>query len=117
MTDLKRQMTEDRAIRESARSIATAQFEHVRKGLSGQRIGEKLADKVGDDTLDAIESAANAAKKNGGVIVALAGLVAAAFAWKPISTFFRSRGKTEEAAGDALSDPEAEAIEEIRDDA
>ena len=117
MSNLKRQMTEDRAIRESARLIATAQLEHLRQGLSGQRIGERLADKVGDDTLDVIENAANAAKKNGGLIVALAGLVAAAFAWKPISAFFGSLGKTEEEDSEALSDSEGDANEEMRDDA
>jgi hypothetical protein len=117
MTDLKRQLNEDRVLRETARSIVTAQIAHLRQGLSGQRIGEKLADKVGDDALVALENAASTAKKNKGILVALAGLAAAAIAWKPLSGLVQSFGKSETQDDKTLLGGESHATKEQSDDA
>ena len=117
MTDLKRQLNEDRVLRETARSIVTAQIAHLRQGLSGQRFGEKLADKVGDDALGALENAASAAKKSKGILVALAGLAAAAIAWKPLSGLVQSLGKSESQEAEPLLESKSQATEEQSDDA
>lgn len=119
MTDLKRQLNEDRVLRETARSIVAAQFVHLRQGISGQRIGEKLADKVGEDAFDAFENAASAAKKNGGIILVVASLAAAALAWKPLTSFVQSLSQSDndDEINEAPTDAETHAIEEQSDDA
>lgn len=93
MTDLKRRLAEDRALRDAARSIIFGQLLRVREAASGQRMGTELANKVGDDALDLINRADAAARKNGGLIAAIAGIagVAAAlwFARKPIEAILR----------------------------
>ena len=110
-------MNEDRALRETARSIVTAQLAHLRQGLSGKRIGESLADKVGDDAFDAFERATSTAKKNGGIVIALAGVAAAALAWKPLTAFVQSLNTSENEDSGMLPDQDSRAIEEQSDDA
>ncbi|MGQ7829016.1 hypothetical protein [Altererythrobacter sp. Z27] len=99
MTDLRRQLLEDRALRNTARSIITAQFDRVRNGLSGQRIGEQLADDVGDETLDAADRASDALRGKGGIVAGVAAAVAGAtalwFAREPLLALFRSSEENE----------------------
>ena len=85
MTDLKRQLKEDKAIRSAARSILSAQVTQVRQGLSGQRIGEKLADKIGDPLFEKIESAGTPSKVIAAAVAGAAGVLAVALAWKPVA--------------------------------
>jgi hypothetical protein len=73
MTDLKRQLKEDKAIRSAARSILLAQIAQVRHGLSGQRIGEKLA----------------------AAVAGAASVVAVALAWKPLTELFATTAEEE----------------------
>jgi len=89
MSDLKRQLSEDRAMRNTARSIIFGQFLRVREAVSGKRIGTELADKVVDDALDLADRAGSAARANRGLITAIAGVVGTGVAlWlarKPIA--------------------------------
>lgn len=110
MSDLKRQLNEDRAIRNAARSIITAQIAQIRQGVSGQRIGEKLADKIGDDAAEFLGKTGKAAQDNRGPLLAFAGVVVAAVAWKPLVDLLKSLKE------DGTAD-EAEVIEEHSDDA
>ena len=101
MADLKQQLKEDKAIRRAARSILAAQIEQVRQGLSGQRIGERLADKVGDPALEKLESMGVPAKVTAAVAAGTAGVLTIALAWRPISALFRlSEEKTTSEAED-----------------
>ena len=106
MIDLRRQLFEDKALRDTARSIITAQFDRVRNGLSGQRLGKQLADEVGDETLDAADRASNALRGKGGIVAGIAAAVAGAtalwFAHEPLLALFRSseEDETEEAEND-----------------
>ena len=88
MTDLKRQLKEDKAIRSAARAILLAQMTQVRHGLSGQRIGEKLADKIGDPALEKLENAGTSAKVIAAAAAGAASVVGLALAWKPLTELF-----------------------------
>jgi len=95
MTDLKRQLKEDKAIRSAARSILLAQIAQVRHGLSGQRIGEKLADKIGDPALEKLENAGTPAKVIAAAVAGAASVVAVALAWKPLTELFATTAEEE----------------------
>lgn len=95
MADLKRQLKEDKAIRSAARSILAAQVTQVRQGLSGQRIGEKLADKVGEPALKKLENTGTLAKLIAAAIAGAASVVMIALAWKPIAALFAADGEVE----------------------
>ncbi|MDA1033087.1 MAG: hypothetical protein O3C52_06935 [Proteobacteria bacterium] len=88
MTDLKRQLKEDKAIRSAARSVLLAQITQVRQGLSGQRIGEELAEKIGDPTLEKLEKIKMPAKVIAATVAGAASVVAVALAWKPLTELF-----------------------------
>lgn len=79
MTDLRRRLLEDRALRDSARSIITQQAQRLRTGVSGKWIGETMADRYGDKMLD-LASGARRAMTGKGKLIAGAGAVAAAAA-------------------------------------
>lgn len=95
MADLKRQLKEDKAIRSAARSILAAQVTQVRQGLSGQRIGEKLADKVGEPALEKLENTGTPANLIAAAIAGAASVVMIALAWKPIAALFAADGEDE----------------------
>ena len=95
MADLKRQLQEDRAIRSAARSILAAQVTQVRQGLSGQRIGEKLADKIGDPALKKIQNAGTPTKVIAVAVAGAASVLAVALAWKPVAALFAAEGEDE----------------------
>lgn len=95
MTDLKRQLKEDRAIRGAARSILAAQVAQVRQGLSGQRIGEQLADRIGDPALKKLESVGTPIKAIAGAVAGAAAVFAVVLAWKPFAAKFAAKNDDE----------------------
>ena len=103
MVELKRQLKEDKAIRSAARSILGAQVEQVRLGLSGQRVGEKLADKVGDPVLEKLGNTGLPTKVIAAAAAGAASVVAVALAWKPILGLL----DVESNNGDAETDDDA----------
>lgn len=77
MNDLKRRLEEDRSLRNTARSIVLDQFLRVREAASGKRIGEQLAHRISDDSIDAADRAVGTARKYGIAAAAIAAVAAA----------------------------------------
>lgn len=97
MADLRKRLAEDNSLRRTARSILFGQLTRVREAASGQHIGEQLAGKIGDDTLDLIGQTSSAARRNAGIIAALAGAGAAMwFARAPMMSKLRQVLSSEE---------------------
>lgn len=101
MTNLRRRLLEDRALRDSARSIITQQAQRLRTGISGKWIGETMADRYGDRMLD-LASGTRRAMAGKGKLIAGAGAitVVAAVAWlarKPLMNLLPSREEAPEA--------------------
>lgn len=115
MTELKRRLEEDRALRDAARSIILGQLLRVRQAASGQRMGTELADKVGDHASGLIKGVSTVARKNGGLIAAIAGIAGAAAAlwfWRePIESMLRGL------IGDGYDTDEDSELSESLDDA
>lgn len=95
MTDLKRQMIEDRAMRDAARTILESDIAHIKSELSAKGIGERMLGSVGEGAVDVLERAGEAADNHKGVLATLVGAVVLWFARNPILDLF-----TEESAED-----------------
>ncbi len=101
MSDIGRKLIEDRALRDAAKSIVTAQYSQVKTGLSGEAIGEHVADLIGDDLLELADQAGDIAKENRGILALAAAAVALWFARKPILSLL-----------DRVEDPEVDSSEQ-----
>lgn len=82
MTDLRRRLIEDRAMRDTARSIIHQQLSRVRSGVSGKWLGEKLADRYGDRLIGFAATARQSLRGKGGLAAGVGAIAAmAAVAW------------------------------------
>jgi len=103
MADLKQQLKEDKALRNAARTLISAQVTQVRQGLSGERMGQRLADKIGDPMVEKLGNGNLPTKVIAAAVAGAASVVAVALAWKPVS--------------DLLNSDDVDASEESEDDA
>ena len=88
MSKLKRQMLEDRALRDAARALIEGDVAHLRSDLSAKGIGERVIGSVGEGATDVFERATEAADNHRGVLAALIGAVVLWFARNPILELF-----------------------------
>ena len=84
MSDLKQQFREDRAVRDIARRNFEADLTHTKAALSPKNLMNRITDRVGEGTHDAIETAKEQADTNPGVIAGVAGAIVLWFARKPL---------------------------------
>lgn len=88
MTDLERQLREDRNLRDGAKALLIADYESVRADLQHRSVGSRVMDRVGEGASELFDEAKELADNNPGVFAAL---VAALFVWiagNPFSLFF-----------------------------
>lgn len=88
MSDLDRRMREDRALRDAARALFTADVAHVRNQLNGKSLSQRVIGRVGDGAKDVLEQAADTADNHRGTIALLLGAVALWFARHPLMALF-----------------------------
>lgn len=84
MSDLKRRMLEDRALRDAARALFTADVAHTRNLLSTKSLSQRVLGRVGDGAKDVLEQAADTADNHRGTIAVLLGALVLWFARNPI---------------------------------
>lgn len=108
MTHSKEQLEEDRALRNSARSLFRKELAQVRKEITPRALGERAANRIGAKVDAASDGAIEFVQRHGGAIAATGGALAASvglwLARKPIMARFR--GKTN-GVTDGGSDEEA----------
>jgi hypothetical protein len=78
MSRLRRQLEEDRALRNSAWSLLRKEFDHVRKDIAPQALGERVADNVGERLELASDSAIGFAGRHGKALAAAGAAIASA---------------------------------------
>lgn len=88
MTNLKRQMREDKATRDAARALMEADVEHVKTLASSGHLKERASEQISDKGGEALKAAGNVADKNKGYITALVGAVILWLAREPIQALF-----------------------------
>ncbi|MEE4200673.1 hypothetical protein [Erythrobacter sp.] len=96
MSDLRKQLREDRLLRDAAKRNVLADVENVRENLSGQRIASRVLGRVGDGAVDVFELAKEQADDKRGILAALVGAILLWLAREPLFDFL------------GLSDPESE---------
>ena len=73
MTPLERQFVEDRAMRDSAKALFSADVAQVRSDLANRGVGERIGARIGEGAVDMADEALEMAGDNKGVIGAALG--------------------------------------------
>ena len=109
MSDLKRQMTEDRAVRDAARALIEADIAHVKNTFSGPSLTERAATNLNDGAREVFDKASAAADNHKGILAALIGAVLIWFARNPILSLFEADENQAEEKATAPQVSESEA--------
>ena len=84
MSSLERRLAEDKALRDSALALFKADLALVRADLDERGLGKRIADRLGESTMDMIDDAADYAEDNKGKVAAGIAAVILWFARGPI---------------------------------
>jgi hypothetical protein len=116
MSKLRRQLEEDRALRDTARKLLRKEFDHVRRDVAPRALGERVADRVGEQLDAASDGAIAFATSRSGALAAAGGAIASAIglwlARKPL--FMRNDSQSPESAGE-LEDARGAELDEDQD--
>ena len=109
MSRLRRQLEEDRALRDSARAMFRKELDHVRQEVAPQALGERVADSIGERVDAASDDTIGFVRKHGGAISAAGGAIASAvglwFARKPLFSRIEAwLGEDESGVAEVLPD-------------
>lgn len=95
----KEQVEEDRMLRDSARALFRTDLAHVRKEITPQALGARVADRIGAKVDAASDEAVDFVHRRGGAIATIGGALAASLglwlARKPIIARLRGIGATD----------------------
>ena len=70
MSDLERQLAEDRVLRDAALALFKADLAFIRTDLREKGVGARLADRLGEGTRDMVDDAVDYAEANTGKVAA-----------------------------------------------
>jgi hypothetical protein len=106
VSDLERRLSEDMALRDAALGLFKADLALVRADLAERGLGQRVADRLGESTMDVLDEAIDYAEDNKGTVAAGIAAVVLWFARRPIlGALGRLIGDEEEPAdGDGRSD-------------
>lgn len=88
MTRLPERFLEDRALRDAARDVLIADFDHARRALTRKGVATRVADRISGGAKEVFDSAIEHAEDNRGIIAALVALIVAWFAREPLLGLF-----------------------------
>ena len=77
-------LAEDKALRDAALAVFQADLKFIRQDLDTRGIGGRIADRLGDATLDMVDEAADYAEGNTGQVAAALAAIVLWFARAPI---------------------------------
>ena len=112
MTKLPAQFIEDKALRDAAKDVFTADIAHAKVNLSGKGIATRIGGRIGDGAKDVVEVAKVHADDNRGILAIIIGALVLWFARSPIKEIL-GHGEAEELednidASETKADSEAE---------
>ncbi len=81
-------LLEDRAMRDSAKSLVRSDFTHVKEDLSSRSLGSRLKMRASDGASELLDEATEIAKDNKGVLAVLIGALSLWIMKNPILSFF-----------------------------
>ena len=102
-------LAEDKALRDAALAVFQADLKFIRQDLDARGIGGRIADRLGDATLDMVDEAADYAEDNKGQVAAALAAIVLWFARAPIlhglAALLGIEGEeSEQSGGDSRSD-------------
>lgn len=103
MSDPERRLAEDKALRDAALGLFKADLALVRADLAERGIGQRIADRLGEGTMDMLDEAVDYAEDNKGKVAAGVAAVVLWFARGPIlDALGRLVGEDQEPADGAV---------------
>lgn len=84
VTDIERQLAEDRALRDAALALFKADLALVRADLEERGVGGRIADRIGESTMDILDEGMDYAEENKGKVAAGLAAIILWFARGPI---------------------------------
>jgi hypothetical protein len=84
MTSLEHQLREDRALRDAAHALFKSDLALIRADLDQRGVGGRIADRVGDATMDMVDEAVDFAGENRSTLAATLAALVLWFARGPI---------------------------------
>lgn len=105
MSSLKRQLVEDRALRDAALALVKADIAHLKGDFGAKSMGARFVDRMSEGAVDVFEEAVEVADDNKGVLATLIAAVILWFARNPILSLLEDEG---EHGADAYEDLEDE---------
>lgn len=88
--ELELRLREDRAMRNAAHAIFSADLAHLRASLAGKSISSRIVDRIGEGASEVLDEAMEVADNNKGVIATLIAAILLWFARHPIIDLFSS---------------------------
>ena len=82
--DLAMRLSEDRALRDSAKALVKADLAHVKADLSGKSVQSRVSDRVSEGALDLFEEGKSLATENKEVLAGLGGALVLLLAGVPL---------------------------------
>lgn len=84
MSKIERLLAEDKALRDAALQLFKSDLALIREGLRERSVGERIADRLSDATMDMLDDAVDYAEANKGTVAALVTAIVLWFARGPI---------------------------------
>lgn len=88
MSDLARQLREDRTLRDAARELVRADVAHLKADFAAKGIASRTATRLTEGASELLDEAIAVAESNRGVLIALIGAVGLWFARNPLRALF-----------------------------
>ena len=84
MKDLQHELAEDRALRDAALALFRTDLHFIREDLNARGVGGRIADRIGDSTMDMVDDAVDYAEANRGQVAAAAAAIVLWFTRAPL---------------------------------
>ena len=84
MNPLDARLAEDRALRDAALEVFSADLRFIREDLHARNIGQRITDRIGDSAMDILDEAVDYAEANRGRVAAAAAAIVLWFARAPL---------------------------------
>ncbi len=109
MTPLEARLAEDRALRDAALEVFTADLRFVREDLHARSVGQRITDRIGDSAMDIVDEPVDYAEANRGRVAAAVAAIVLWFTRAPLLNglsriFGMNEGDEEQEGGQARSD-------------
>jgi hypothetical protein len=84
MSELKARLADDRAMRDAALDVFSADLRFVREDMKARSVGKRITDRIGESAMEMVDEAVDYAEANRGRVAAAAAAAVLWFARAPL---------------------------------